>query len=1510
MVDTRYAAISVSDAKVLDFPEGTEFAVSAVVQNIFSEKRGYQVGVEFRGVSDGNQDEVFIWRSPEEIFLEGEQDQALGFLVPKPTWLSGKYRLTLGMNDRHGNTVALMSLGEKEFSHQGRVELKNCSLVGAQPDGPIQLNTSSGVLGTCGVVWNGAQDELVRLVTQVTSTRYGAPKVLGQSDTIARTDSFVAGDVVVSEMTEPGVYYLEIVPTAAGGHAIGVPFMTTIVVPGSGGKLLGVTRYDGQQFRSGEKVPVMAQVGLYDSSEYELLLKLVSDGVPCADSIRATLQGVSTHEAEFVLRTDCVAPKVTAILFLEEKQIDQWITSDDTPMTKEQGGKQGFAKASPWVIFGGMTVLVLVAGYLIKRRNRTRRMIMPMLFFLFATSLFFGLETKQAEAAWESFYLNCNGSLYSCGSASTLFINVGTNKNTYAPNEPIDIGIVISSDDAPYAPTSPVVRINGGSDLVPSSYNRTQLTAGVNIEAYGVVTAPATAGAFTITVSVASSGYVSPAARQINLTVATVTPTASLTVSPSGPVPEGTTINYTLSSTNAQSCEVERDPGNVIELPRSANTTSMSVSGPTGAGSWVFTTRCWSGTNGSGSVSSTDTDTLVITAGATGSFTSTPSCTIAANGAGCNTTLGWTSSGAATVVLTNCADASIASRGTGSQSAGGVYVPYNSGCYRIHSGAANGPVLDQVTVSSSCAGGTSWSGASCQAVAAVNGTCGSAHGQTYDVNNSIIPNGNRCSTGTYDVSRWGSDAGAWYSNTPFDGNGVAGSVGGQLEYYMGRTWTCDGSGGGITRGCRLYYQPQCGSADGTGPLNSPPPSGNYFEKEALCEIGTMYSMTTTPAAYTWECRSGAGPTDYCSASRPIVGTPPNATITATGPVAMESQKWWQKALSWITGDNQIVHASGANANITTSQNARIDWNVTNLNGGSCTVLGPTVNSTSPNSNRTLSGGTLGVGIHTYTIQCNNLNGSDTDSVQVIVSSSAPSGCCGGGGPGDDVPSGLTAPPSSCGTGSLSISWSPVSGATSYQLRDNGIQIYSGPSTSYTHTGLGAGSSHSYTVRATGGSGSSGYSSPVNQTAPPNCVAVCGNNILEGGEQCDTGGSRGVCPATCSNGCTNNVCSGSVNGVCGPAHLGAYASVPPAGSRCSAGNSSAVNNNGNFWQWNCEGSGGGSTVACWATVIPSGGVCGDGNVDASEQCDAGGANGSCPSSCSNSCTWNSCGGPPPVCGFNAYDCFSGSSVGAFDAGAFWSWRCSAVGHPDAVCSAPKTATGTILEVDSCTIPLNQSMCTGYVSWSTLSATTPRLEVTGGSPADVYSASQSDRPFSLSYGSHAVTLRDVATMAVLDTDMLNATCASGAAWNAVSSQCESAPTVSLTVNGSTGPVSAAPGDALSVVWTVSGATGCTASGKWSGSKSATGGTENVVAAVPSGDYILDCTNAAGMTTTRQVTVNLACVASVTPWSACGPPCAGGDGTRSRTVTTAACGITTETESCTTATCRDLNWKEVGQ
>lgn len=86
-----------------------------------------------------------------------------------------------------------------------------------------------------------------------------------------------------------------------------------------------------------------------------------------------------------------------------------------------------------------------------------------------------------------------------------------------------------------------------------------------------------------------------------------------------------------------------------------------------------------------------------------------------------------------------------------------------------------------------------------------------------------------------------------------------------------------------------------------------------------------------------------------------------------------------------------------------------------------------------------------------------------------------------------VPTGLTATPSAtCGSGQINLDWNDVPGATAYSVQDGATVIYSGAASNYSHTGLVAGSAHSYTVRAQNALNSA-YSAAVNATAPAVCT---------------------------------------------------------------------------------------------------------------------------------------------------------------------------------------------------------------------------------------------------------------------------------------------------------------------------------------------------------------------------------------------------------------------------------------
>ena len=99
-----------------------------------------------------------------------------------------------------------------------------------------------------------------------------------------------------------------------------------------------------------------------------------------------------------------------------------------------------------------------------------------------------------------------------------------------------------------------------------------------------------------------------------------------------------------------------------------------------------------------------------------------------------------------------------------------------------------------------------------------------------------------------------------------------------------------------------------------------------------------------------------------------------------------------------------------------------------------------------------------------------------------------------------VPKNLSVRPDTCGTGRINISWEASVGATAYTLRDGNAVVVIGGLNSWSHTGLVAGSGHSYSVNAMNVNGSSIFSSPVIGIVPSintsidDCESPTSNNV--------------------------------------------------------------------------------------------------------------------------------------------------------------------------------------------------------------------------------------------------------------------------------------------------------------------------------------------------------------------------------------------------------------------------------
>ena len=74
---------------------------------------------------------------------------------------------------------------------------------------------------------------------------------------------------------------------------------------------------------------------------------------------------------------------------------------------------------------------------------------------------------------------------------------------------------------------------------------------------------------------------------------------------------------------------------------------------------------------------------------------------------------------------------------------------------------------------------------------------------------------------------------------------------------------------------------------------------------------------------------------------------------------------------------------------------------------------------------------------------------------------------------------------------MSLSWSAVSGATSYNVYRNGTKVGTSSGTSYTDTGLTASTAYSYQVSASNSVGEGAKSGALSVTT---CAAICGNSL--------------------------------------------------------------------------------------------------------------------------------------------------------------------------------------------------------------------------------------------------------------------------------------------------------------------------------------------------------------------------------------------------------------------------------
>lgn len=805
------------------------------------------------------------------------------------------------------------------------------------------------------------------------------------------------------------------------------------------------------------------------------------------------------------------------------------------------------------------------------------------------------------------------------------------------------------------------------------------------------------------------------------------------------------------------------------------------------------------------------------------------------------------------------------------------------------------------------------------------------------------------------------------------------------------------------------FSTACGTTSGTLSWSDPSPqngravatdagrAAHHLYRNGSLISENLYSFTDTGLTagnvYTYTVRGsnqvGDGPlSDSFVVTIPAAcgSSAPTATISSTGPVTLGEPSLWERVVSWVTGRDHVALANHQNTTITVGQNARIDWSSTNAD--SCSI-DQGIGSVAPNASGNLRLTGLSVGTHTYTITCRKSGQTDATHSTTITVTNPGGGCC-STGDGSQVPS-LSANQAGCGTGKIDLSWSAITNATGYELRDGSTTIYSGASRTYSHTGLVAGSSHSYTVRATGASGNSSWSSPATlANAPGSCSATyniissantgCNisplgtvNNIPSGGSQSytisaspsytltsvnvdglDIGAvashtfsnivGNHTISATCSASCvpTNPSCAAST---CSSTQCWTGCSWVPGTQVCALPCINGADDDG-------DGLIDSADPGCYTDLNPNNAATFESDNDESDTIQVIGlpsvqnvsASASrtlryrvIPQPVSASMSWSKecrlldynssilydwTTVPPAAPSEPMYSITTPATDGVYQ----YRLECRNTHYPDRqgsgtislIIGTPVPA-GSIGPVTNCEIADGATSCTGFISWEAINVISARLDVTGGSGVipDYYDGLTGvNEGFLLPrQGTFSVELLNTSSSwpyPILATSTIQASCRAGSAW--VMGRCQAGPRITaLTINGTSGSYAAARDENLTVSWTTANTlatTVCTPSGIWggTGAKDRAGGNYSDTATI-SGTYTLTCSTPGYPDATASVNLSLSCVASCGAWGACGPPCAGGNGQRSRTCVAADCTLYPDApQACTTTVCRDLNWKEV--
>ncbi len=605
----------------------------------------------------------------------------------------------------------------------------------------------------------------------------------------------------------------------------------------------------------------------------------------------------------------------------------------------------------------------------------------------FFTLFLFGQGIPPARAGFADFVLTyvCPigrpGRPVLCPEATAVWYNFSAG-DTYTPGQTISVDLSIGSDDHPVEPLCPFVSLginnsNYTGDLIPGCYTARDLRGGTFLSF--TMTAPLTPGPFTLNISVGLSGYRSPSVKSIPLTVvAAPVPAATISAAvivaeaptwwgrtlayltgrdhpayasgPNATISTGGTARISWNALNATTCSIRR---NGIPFSTALNG-SQDFSGLL-AGTYTFTISC----SGPGGSANDSVQVIVIAPAA--SFNSTSFAPSSVNVGG-SSTLSWSTSNATS--LDAWCDGATAADNAWRQI-----------------GISAGSTSKTVTATAPMAGTT----ANCHLQAYGPGGASGVYNFSWAVNTAA-------NDGVCAISHYNCGVGTSINNS---------------DNFNDWTWTCQGSGAGLSPSCLENKTQTITASAGAGGIISPSgnvvvnrgtspaftitPSGGYNISSVIVDgwlnVGPVSSYTfnsvtsnhSIAASFTASCAPNQG--SACTSALNVCGMTNTGSIDCSGTCSASTPA---DSLCPPPSPSVTFTINGSTGlvSLTRGDARNFAWSVSNAS--SCTAFsndGWAGSKSVPNGNESLSANVTS----NHTLQCSGPGGTTSKSVLVNVS---------------------------------------------------------------------------------------------------------------------------------------------------------------------------------------------------------------------------------------------------------------------------------------------------------------------------------------------------------------------------------------------------------------------------------------------------------------------------------------------------------------------------------------------